>query len=114
MDNELLEEKIARMEEGRPFVRLRSKPRAPCCRSPRAAVTGSPASAGVQATSDRSGGSIAAQHRVARAGIYRWREAANLPTPPRRRPRPEGPMPDAALLAEIRAVLAASPFHDEG
>lgn len=51
---------------------------------------------------------------VARAGIYRWRQAANLPTPPRRRPGPEGPMPDAALVAEISAVLAASPFHGEG
>lgn len=51
---------------------------------------------------------------VARAGIYRWRQAANLPTPPHRRPGPRGPMPDAALVAEIRAVLAASPFHGEG
>lgn len=51
---------------------------------------------------------------VARAGIYRWREAANLPTPPRRRPGPQGPMPDTALVAEIRAVLDASPFHGEG
>jgi len=52
--------------------------------------------------------------RVARAGIYRWREAANRPEPPRRRPGPEGPMSDAALVTEIRAVLAASPFHGEG
>jgi len=51
---------------------------------------------------------------VARAGIYRWREAANRPEPPRRRPGPQGPMPDAALVTEIRAVLAASPFHGEG
>jgi len=51
---------------------------------------------------------------VARAGIYRWRRAANLPTPPQRRPGPQGPMPDAALVVEIRAVLAASPFHGEG
>jgi transposase InsO family protein len=51
---------------------------------------------------------------VARAGIYRWRAAANRPEPPRRRPGPEGPMSDAALVTEIRAVLAASPFHGEG
>ena len=51
---------------------------------------------------------------VARAGIYRWRRAANLPTPPHRRPGPEGPMSDVALVAEIRAVLDASPFHGEG
>ena len=51
---------------------------------------------------------------VARARVRRWREAANRPEPPRRRPGPEGPMSDAALVAEIRAVLAASPFHGEG
>jgi hypothetical protein len=32
----------------------------------------------------------------------------------RRRPGPQGPMSDAALVAEIRAILAASPFHGEG
>ena len=31
-----------------------------------------------------------------------------------RRPGPVGPMPDAALLEAIRAVLAGSPFHGEG
>src|SRR5919199_5048662 len=36
-----------------------------------------------------------------------------LPGPPRRR-GPVGPMPDDGLLAAIRAVLAASPFHGEG
>jgi hypothetical protein len=51
---------------------------------------------------------------IAPPGIYRWREAANPSTPPRRRPGPEGPMPDAAPVAEIRGVLAASPFHGEG
>jgi len=51
---------------------------------------------------------------VARAGVYRRRRATNLPAPPRRRPGPQGPMPDAALVGEIRAVLAESPFHGEG
>ena len=51
---------------------------------------------------------------VARAGIYRWRRAANRPEPPRLRPEPQRAMPDAALVGEIRAVLAASPFHGEG
>ena len=50
--------------------------------------------------------------RVARATVYRHR------VPPRmdaaRRRGPVGPMPDAALLAAIRAVLAKSPFHGEG
>jgi putative transposase len=50
--------------------------------------------------------------RAARSSVYRHR------TPPRemppRRPGPVGPMPDADLVAAIRAVLAASPFHGEG
>jgi transposase InsO family protein len=49
---------------------------------------------------------------VARATLYRHR----LPPSegPRRRPGPTGPLPDAALVEEIRAVIAASPFHGEG
>src|SRR4051812_38996277 len=35
------------------------------------------------------------------------------PEPPRR-PGPVGPMPDAALVEAIRAVLTVSPFHGEG
>jgi hypothetical protein len=49
--------------------------------------------------------------RMARANIYRHR----LPGPPVQvRPGPSGPMPDAALLEQIRAVLSTSPFHGEG
>ncbi|MBL4559293.1 MAG: IS3 family transposase [Rhodobacteraceae bacterium] len=33
---------------------------------------------------------------------------------PRRRPGPQGAMPDAALVEEIRVVLTDSPFHGEG
>jgi putative transposase len=51
--------------------------------------------------------------RVARASVYRHR-APPAAEPPPRRPGPVGPMPDAALAARIRAVLAASPFHGEG
>jgi len=51
---------------------------------------------------------------VSRAGIYRWRRAANLQVPPRRRPGPQGSMSDAALVAGIDAVLAARPFNREG
>jgi putative transposase len=47
-----------------------------------------------------------------RATVYR-RQAEPRTEPPRRR-GPVGPMPDAALLAAIRAVLAGSPFHGEG
>ena len=50
--------------------------------------------------------------RAARATIYRHRLPPRTETP--RRPGPVGPMPDAALLDAIRAVLAASPFHGEG
>jgi putative transposase len=50
--------------------------------------------------------------RVARATVYRHRLPP--PTQPPRRPGPVGPMPDADLVAAIRGVLAASPFHGEG
>lgn len=51
---------------------------------------------------------------VARAGVYRRRRAAEASPAPRRRPGPEGPMPDAALVEAIRQVLVGSPFHGEG
>jgi putative transposase len=51
---------------------------------------------------------------VARAGIYRTRRAAVMPPAPRRRPGPQGPMPDAGLVAAIRQALTDSPFHGEG
>jgi len=50
--------------------------------------------------------------RAARASVYRHLSSSR-PEPPRR-PGPVGPMPDAALLDAIRAVLTASPFHGEG
>jgi putative transposase len=50
--------------------------------------------------------------RLARSGVYRH-QAPPPDTPPRRR-GPMGAMSDAALTTEIRAVLAASPFHGEG
>ena len=40
---------------------------------------------------------------AARGGVSAWR-----------RPGPVGPMPNAALIEAIRAVLTASPFHGEG
>jgi putative transposase len=51
--------------------------------------------------------------RLARSTVYRHRDPAP-PVARRRRPGPIGPMPDAGLVAAIRAVLAASPFHGEG
>jgi putative transposase len=50
---------------------------------------------------------------TARATLYRHRRQCDEPRP-RRRPGPAGPMPDAALVARIRELLAASPFHGEG
>ena len=50
--------------------------------------------------------------RAARASVYRHLSSSR-PEPPRR-PGPVGPMPDAALVEAIRAVLTASPFHGEG
>jgi putative transposase len=55
--------------------------------------------------------------RLARSGVYRRRAPAPPSVPPSVPPRrrgPVGPMPDADLVAAIRAVLAASPFHGEG
>src|SRR5689334_23614566 len=46
--------------------------------------------------------------RVARSGVYRHLR------PPTTSPGRPGPMADSTLLAAIRAVLAASPFHGEG
>ncbi len=50
--------------------------------------------------------------RPARATVYRRRLPPRVEPP--RRPGPVGPMPDAALLAAIRALLTASRFHGEG
>src|SRR4051794_23726821 len=49
--------------------------------------------------------------RLARSGVYRH---LRPPATPPGRPGLVGPMPDAGLLAAIRAVLSASPFHGEG
>ncbi len=49
---------------------------------------------------------------AARATLYRHRRPQ--PAKPPRRRGPAGPMPDAALVERIRAVLCASPFHGEG
>ena len=49
---------------------------------------------------------------LSRATVYR-RRRHDEPRP-RRRPGPAGPMPDGALVDEIRRLLADSPFHGEG
>lgn len=50
--------------------------------------------------------------RLARSGVYRH-QSPPPDTPPQRR-GPMGAMPDQALTAAIRDVLAASSFHGEG
>jgi putative transposase len=50
--------------------------------------------------------------RAARATVYRRRVPPRAEPP--RRPGPVGAIADAGLLAAIRAVLIASPFHGEG
>ena len=50
--------------------------------------------------------------RAPRSTVYRHR--APPPTHLPRRPGPVGPMPDVALPAAVRGVLATSPFHGEG
>lgn len=50
--------------------------------------------------------------RIPRATFYRHQGPPRIEPPQRR--GPVGPMPDAALLAAIRAVITASPFHGEG
>ena len=54
-----------------------------------------------------------AARRLARSTVHRRRGLASGARPPRR-PGPGGPMPDTDLVATIRGVLAASPFHGEG
>jgi putative transposase len=49
---------------------------------------------------------------TSRATLYRHRRGDVASTG--RRPGPRGPMPDAALVEVIRALLADSPFHGEG
>jgi putative transposase len=50
---------------------------------------------------------------ASRATLYRHRRQRDEPRA-RRRPGPVGPLPDAALVEAIRALLAASAFHGEG
>ena len=50
--------------------------------------------------------------RTSRATVYRHRSPRPVDSPRRR--GSSGPMPDAALVEAIRAVLSGSPFHGEG
>ena len=50
--------------------------------------------------------------RTARATFYRHQAPPRIEPPQRR--GPVEPMPDAMLLAAIRAALTRSPFHGEG
>ena len=56
---------------------------------------------------------VARAWRIARATVYRHRRPPENDRP-RRRPGPIGEHSDGDLMAAIRRVLAASPFHGEG
>jgi transposase len=96
IERELLNEKIAALEAGRPFgpaeAEVMSRTISP--------VSGKPY------------GLALVCRRVPRATVYRHRGPQLAPAP--QRPGPVGPLSDAALLEQIRTVLAASPFHGEG
>src|SRR3954464_4432342 len=98
LERELLDAKIATLEANRPF--------------------GPPEVAAMSRTASPSSGRpyglarVCRVWRASRATVYRHLSSSR-PEPPRR-PGPVGPMPDAALLEAIRAVLGASPFHGEG
>ena len=51
---------------------------------------------------------------LSRASVYRDLQPASPEPPVRRRPGPQGPMPDAELVEEIRQVITDSPFYGEG
>lgn len=57
---------------------------------------------------------VAGVSRSAACEQRRRRRASAVRVPARRRPGPVGALPDAELLAEIRQVLASSPFVGEG
>ena len=98
MKTELLEAKIAVLEEGPPF----GPTEVAAMRAATSPGSGRPYGLAL----------VCRVWRVARATVYR-RRAPAVPGP-RRRPGPVGPMPDVELLERIRGVLAASPFHGRG
>ena len=51
---------------------------------------------------------------LSRASVYRDLQPASPAPPVRRRPGPQGPMPDAELVEEIRQVITDSPCYGEG
>jgi transposase InsO family protein len=55
---------------------------------------------------------ICATYRLARSSVYATAPAASAAAPGKRGPKT--PVADEALVAEIREVLAACPFHGEG
>ena len=50
----------------------------------------------------------------ARSSVYARRQATPSPAPCRRRGPGPAPAPDDVLVAHVRRVLEASPFHGEG
>jgi transposase InsO family protein len=99
MSNELLREKIHRMEAGRPLVWRRPKP----CR------------AASPFTERRYGvARVTREWELARSSFYYQRGIAAQPDRVLQRRGPKTAWSDAALLEKIREVIAASPFYGEG
>ncbi|WP_420013280.1 IS3 family transposase [Tateyamaria sp.] len=51
---------------------------------------------------------------LSRASVYRDLQPSPPEPPVRRRPGPQGPMPDAELVEAIKQVIIDSPFYGEG
>ena len=100
---ELKDEKIERLETGRPFVRLEVK-----------------AMSLVVSTSEKKPYGVkrvCEAWRMSSSTVHRHLKEASETSgdrPPRRRPGPVGAMPDANLTEAIEQVVEGSPFHGEG
>ena len=99
METELLYAKVDQLEASGPLARRRST-----------------AMSGAQSISTRRAYGVQRVCRVwhcARSSVYARRQATPSPAPCRRR-GPVGAAPDDVLVAHVRRVLEASPFHGEG
>ena len=99
METELLYAKVDQLEASGPLARRRSD-----------------AMSGAQSISTRRAYGVQRVCRVwhcARSSVYARRQATPSPAPCRRR-GPVGAAPDDVLVAHVRRVLEASPFHGEG
>ncbi|MGQ9632705.1 MAG: hypothetical protein ACUVXB_00505 [Bryobacteraceae bacterium] len=99
MDNELLRERIRRMEDEKPFLRCRSRKSAVPGRPPRGATTGT--------------SRVLKAWGLPRSTFYRQRRRQVSPHMPGSH-GPRARFSDEQLVGEIRHTIAASPFSGEG